>query len=180
MDTRPSRMPFTKGWLMRALGCEWHSALNCWTNSREVSAGAAGAAISRHFTATIQGMSERMIETRQLRRTFKSRRGNVEAVAGVDMCVEEGQIFGFLGPNGAGKTTTLRLLATLLPPTGGEATVAGHDLRREPDKVRRRIGYVGQTGGTDGEVSGRDELIFQARLYGLSARDACARAAELL
>jgi ABC-2 type transport system ATP-binding protein len=91
----------------------------------------------------------RMIETRQLRRTFESRKADVEAVAGVDLCVESGEIFGFLGPNGAGKTTTLRMLATLLPPTSGEAAVAGCDLRREPDGVRRRIGYVGQAGGTD-------------------------------
>ena len=121
-----------------------------------------------------------MIETRQLRRTFKSRRGNVEAVAGVDMCVEAGEIFGFLGPNGAGKTTTLRLLATLLPPTGGEATVAGFDLRREPEKVRRRIGYVSQAGGTDPAISGRRELVFQARLYGIDPAEARKRADYLL
>ena len=121
-----------------------------------------------------------MIETHQLRRTFKSRRADVEAVAGVDLCVESGEIFGFLGPNGAGKTTTLRMLATLLPPTSGEATVAGCDLRREPDGVRRRIGYVGQAGGTDPAVTGRRELEFQARLYGLNAGEARRRAAELL
>ncbi len=79
-----------------------------------------------------------MIETRGLRRTFTFRRGDVEAVAGVDLRVEAGEIFGFLGPNGAGKTTTLRMLATLLPPTGGDATVAGCDLRREPQRVRAR------------------------------------------
>ena len=90
-----------------------------------------------------------MIETHGLRRTFQSRAGTVEAVAGVDLHVEAGEVFGFLGPNGAGKTTTLRMLSTLLPPTGGEATVAGCDLRREPKKVRERIGYVGQLGGTD-------------------------------
>lgn len=122
----------------------------------------------------------RMIETHQLRRTFKSRAGDVEAVAGVDLCVETGEIFGFLGPNGAGKTTTLRMLATLLPPTSGEATVAGCDLRRQADGVRRRIGYVGQAGGTDPAVSGRRELVFQARLYGLSASEARLRADQLL
>ena len=90
-----------------------------------------------------------MIETRDLRRTFKSRGGPVEAVRGVDLRVERGAIFGFLGPNGAGKTTTLRMLATLLPPTGGEATVAGVDLRRDPARVRERIGYVAQGGSTD-------------------------------
>ena len=121
-----------------------------------------------------------MIETRQLRRTFKSRAGDVEAVAGVDLCVETGEIFGFLGPNGAGKTTTLRMLATLLVPTAGEATVAGFDLRRQADAVRTRIGYVGQAGGTDPAITGRRELLFQARLYGLSGAEAQARAKHLL
>jgi len=121
-----------------------------------------------------------IIETRGLRRTFTSRRGSVEAVAGVDLCVVAGEVFGFLGPNGAGKTTTLRMLATLLPPSGGDATVAGCDLRREPGRVRERIGYVGQRGGTDPAVTGRTELMFQARLYGLSATEARQRAAELL
>jgi ABC-2 type transport system ATP-binding protein len=121
-----------------------------------------------------------MIETRGLRRTFKSRTGDVEAVAGVDLRVAAGEIFGFLGPNGAGKTTTLRMLATLLPPSGGDATVAGCDLRRESQHVRERIGYVGQRGGTDPEVTGRDELVFQGRLYGMSAPHAKQRASELL
>ena len=123
---------------------------------------------------------ERIIETRGLRRTFKTRGGVVEAVAGVDLCVVAGEVFGFLGPNGAGKTTTLRMLATLLPPSGGDATIAGRDLRREPGQVRARIGYVGQRGGTDPKVTGRAELVFQARLYGLGAVAARRRAAELL
>ena len=123
---------------------------------------------------------ERIIETRGLRRTFKTRGGVVEAVAGVDLCVMAGEVFGFLGPNGAGKTTTLRRLATLLPPSGGDATIAGRDLRREPGQVRARIGYVGQRGGTDPKVTGRAELVFQARLYGLGATAARRRAAELL
>jgi ABC-2 type transport system ATP-binding protein len=121
-----------------------------------------------------------MIETRGLRRIFKSRTGDVEAVAGVDLRVAAGEIFGFLGPNGAGKTTTLRMLATLLPPTDGDATVAGCDLRREPQHVRERVGYVGQRGGTDPEITGRNELIFQGRLYGMSAAQAKKRASELL
>ncbi|MDQ6674986.1 MAG: ATP-binding cassette domain-containing protein, partial [Chloroflexota bacterium] len=78
------------------------------------------------------------------------------------------------------KTTTLRMLSTLLPPTGGEATVAGCDLRREPKKVRERIGYVGQLGGTDPGVTGRMELEFQARLYGASAADARQKARAML
>ncbi len=121
-----------------------------------------------------------MIETHGLRRTFHSRAGTVEAVAGVDLHVSAGEVFGFLGPNGAGKTTTLRMLSTLLPPTGGEATVAGCDLRREPKKVRERIGYVGQLGGTDPQVTGRKELEFQARLYGASAAEARTKAQEML
>ena len=121
-----------------------------------------------------------VIRTRELRRTFRSKFGDVEAVAGVDLVVSAGEIFGFLGPNGAGKTTTLRMLATLLPPTSGDATVAGHDLRREPALVRTEIGYVGQKGGSDPKVSGRAELIFQARLYGMSASAARSRAAELI
>src|SRR5579862_6673312 len=120
------------------------------------------------------------IETRGLRRTFKSRGGEVEAVAGIDLHIPAGQVFGFLGPNGAGKSTTLRMLATLLPPSGGEATVAGCDLRRESAQVRQRIGYVGQQGGTDPQITGRSELVFQGRLYGMSAPNARKRAAELL
>jgi len=123
---------------------------------------------------------EQVIITKDLRRTFRSRRGAVEAVAGVSLEVNGGEIFGFLGPNGAGKTTTLRMLATLLPPSSGEAMVAGHDLRRRPDLVRERIGYVGQSGGADPDVNGRTELEFEGRLYGLNSEAARRRAQELL
>jgi len=121
-----------------------------------------------------------LIQTRGLSRTFKSRKSVVEAVKSVDLNVEKGEIFGFLGPNGAGKTTTLRMLSTLLPPTGGEATVAGADLLKEPGKVRERIGYVSQAGSSYPEVAGRTELVLQGRLYGMSANEAAARAIELL
>ena len=121
-----------------------------------------------------------MIETHALRRTFTSRAGPVEAVAGIDLHVEPGEVFGFLGPNGAGKTTTLRMLSTLLVPTGGEARVAGCDLRRDPQGVRRRIGYVGQRNGTDPQITGRRELEFQGRLYGLASTQARTRARELI
>jgi ABC-2 type transport system ATP-binding protein len=121
-----------------------------------------------------------MIATRDLARTFKTRGGAVEAVRGVDLRVGGGEIFGFLGPNGAGKTTTLRMLATLITPTAGEATVAGADLRKEPHEVRRRIGYVPQGGSTDPAETGRGELVLQGRLYGLSKADAQMRAAEVL
>ena len=123
---------------------------------------------------------EAVIETRGLRRVFRTRKRQVEAVAGVDLHVSRGEIFGFLGPNGAGKTTTLRMLATLLPPSGGTARVAGCELTQEPAKIRERIGYVGQAGGADREITGRTELVFQARLYGMSVADAHRRAAELI
>ena len=123
---------------------------------------------------------EYVIQTRGLRREFKSRKRTVEAVAGVDLSVRPGEIFGFLGPNGAGKTTTLRMLATLLPPSGGSATVAGCDLLTQPDRIRGRIGYVGQAGGSDREITGRSELVFQGRLYGTSLVAARKRAAELI
>jgi ABC-2 type transport system ATP-binding protein len=121
-----------------------------------------------------------VIETRDLRRTFKSRKTQVEAVRGVDLSVGTGEIFGFLGPNGAGKTTTLRMLATLLTPSAGEATIAGADLRRESQTVRERIGYVPQGGSTDPAETGRGELVIQGRLYGMNRADAQRRAAEVL
>jgi ABC-2 type transport system ATP-binding protein len=121
-----------------------------------------------------------MIATHDLARTFKTRSGTVEAVRGVDLHVQAGEIFGFLGPNGAGKTTTLRMLATLIKPTAGEASVAGADLRTEPDEVRRRIGYVPQGGSTDPAETGRGELVIQGQLYRLSTTAAKARAAEVL
>ena len=122
---------------------------------------------------------DQMIETYGLRRTF-GRKGEVEAVRGVDLRVATGEIFGFLGPNSAGKTTTLRMLATLLAPSGGEATVGGFDLRRQPDRVRERIGYVSQAGGADPMETGRRELVLQARLYGLDRAEAIRRASALL
>src|ERR1700755_2765214 len=113
-----------------------------------------------------------MIETRGLRKSFAARQGRekkvVEAVRGVDLDVAEGEIFGFLGPNGAGKTTMLRMLATLIPPDDGSATIAGADLRADPGEVRRRIGYVAQGGSTWDESTAREELVLQARLYGVS------------
>jgi ABC-2 type transport system ATP-binding protein len=125
-----------------------------------------------------------MIETRGLRKSFTSRQGRekktVEAVRGVDLAVAEGEIFGFLGPNGAGKTTTLRMLATLIQPDGGEATIAGVDLLKDPALVRRKIGYVAQSGSTWDDSTAREELILQARLYGISRSVAAERAARVL
>src|SRR2546426_3375310 len=130
--------------------------------------------------ALLSRLPNAIIETTDLRRTFKTRGGNVEAVAGVDLRVGGGEIFGFLGPNGAGKTTTLRMLATLMKPTSGWATVAGADLSRQPQLVRQRIGYVPQGGSTDPAETGRGELVLQGRLYGMSTSDATRRAGELL
>src|SRR4051812_4269996 len=120
-----------------------------------------------------------MIEARGLARTYKTRTGLVEAVRGVDFHVADGEIVGFLGPNGAGKTTTQRMLSTLLAPTAGEATVAGCDLRRDPVGVRRAIGYVAQSGSTNPSASVDEELVLQARLYGIGKADAEARAGKL-
>ena len=93
---------------------------------------------------------------------------------------QEGELVAFLGPNGAGKSTTLRMLTTLLPPTSGDAIVAGCDIRRDPAGVRRRIGYVGQgnSGGHTQRV--RDELHAQGAFYGIGRRETRARAAELI
>jgi ABC-2 type transport system ATP-binding protein len=118
-----------------------------------------------------------VIKTSGLRKSFKSGRSTVDAVRGVDLDVGAGEIFGFLGPNGAGKTTTLRMLATLIRPDGGSALVAGIDLRQNPGEVRRRIGYVAQGGGTWEEVSAREELAYQARLYGIAKAEAGRKAA---
>src|SRR4029453_2784618 len=113
-----------------------------------------------------------MIQTKGLRKSFTSRQGRekkvVEAVRGVDLEVTAGEIFGFLGPNGAGKTTTLRMLATLIEPDGGTATIAGADRRRDPGEVGRGIGYVAQGGSPWDESTAREELVLQARLYGVS------------
>src|SRR5256886_6580515 len=115
---------------------------------------------------------EAVIETRGLRRVFKSRQRQVEAVSGVDLNVSAGEIFGFLGPNGAGKTTTLRMLATLLPPSGGTARVAGCDLATQQDRIRDRIGYVGQAGGSDREIPRRTPRLFPGPPYGMCAAPA--------
>ena len=121
-----------------------------------------------------------MIHARGLTKTFKTRTGPVEAVRGVDLDVAAGELVGFLGPNGAGKTTTQKMLCTLLVPNAGTATVAGQDLLRAPREVRRRIGYVGQGGCTEPEARVGEELVDQARLYGLGVAEATARGERLL
>jgi ABC-2 type transport system ATP-binding protein len=102
------------------------------------------------------------------------------ALDGMRFVVPEGQVFGLLGPNGAGKSTTVRILVTLTRPDRGTATVAGHDVTREPAAVRRAIGYVPQASGVDREATGRENLALQGRLQGMRTADTERRAAELL
>jgi ABC-2 type transport system ATP-binding protein len=104
----------------------------------------------------------------------------VEAVRGVDLEVHTGEIFGFLGPNGAGKSTTVRMLTTLLTITSGRAEVAGADVARNPDEVRRKIGVALQEAGLDPRQTGRELLVLHGRLFGLSAAEAKERAEQLL
>jgi ABC-2 type transport system ATP-binding protein len=111
---------------------------------------------------------------------YRSRSGTVEAVRGVDLTVETGEVFGFLGPNGAGKSTTVRMLTTLLSITSGTARVAGVDVARDPDAARRRMGVALQEAGLDARQTGRELLDLQGRLFGLSAGEASERTAELL
>jgi ABC-2 type transport system ATP-binding protein len=104
----------------------------------------------------------------------------IEAVRGVDLRVEAGEVFGFLGPNGAGKSTTVKMLTTLLSITSGTALVAGVDVARDPDEARRRMGVALQEAGLDNRQTGRELLVLQGRLFGMSPNEASARAEELL
>ncbi|WKX72272.1 ATP-binding cassette domain-containing protein [Streptomyces sp. XD-27] len=106
--------------------------------------------------------------------------GEVRALDGVDLDVPEGTVLGLLGPNGAGKTTAVRVLTTLLRPDSGRAVVAGVDVLRHPNDVRRAIGLSGQFAAVDEYLTGRENLRMVGQLYQMSARDAKARAAELL
>ena len=126
-----------------------------------------------------------MIDIKDLRKTFRSKDRKtkgavVEAVRSINFAVKKGEIFGLLGPNGAGKTTTMRMLCTLLTPTSGTATIAGYDLLSQQESVRKTIGYVSQVGGMEREASGRENLLLQARLYGMSSSAAQARIADIL
>ncbi|HUB87351.1 MAG TPA: ATP-binding cassette domain-containing protein [Verrucomicrobiae bacterium] len=104
-----------------------------------------------------------ILETTGLTRRF----GRLTAVEGLNLAVTEGEVFGLLGPNGAGKTTVIKMLTTLLPPTAGTAAIAGFDIRKQPAKVRASIGYVPQLISVDGALTGNENLLMFARLYGV-------------
>jgi ABC-2 type transport system ATP-binding protein len=116
------------------------------------------------------------IVAEDLRKSYKS----VQALNGVSFAVREGEVFGLLGPNGAGKSTTVRTLATLTRPDSGKALVAGEDVIRHPNRVRRQIGYVAQDSGVDWEATGRENLMLQGRLQGMSGAPLRRRVDELL
>jgi ABC-2 type transport system ATP-binding protein len=128
------------------------------------------------MTMSQNGSRPPAVEARGLVKTYD----DVEAVRGVDLRVESGEVFGFLGPNGAGKSTTVRMLTTLLTITAGSASVAGVDVAADPDQVRRRIGVALQEAGLDPRQNGRELLLLQGRLFGLSPAEAATRAQELL
>ena len=121
-----------------------------------------------------------MIHTERLSRNFQVKKEVVEAVRGIDLHVQRGELVALLGPNGAGKSTTLRMLTTLIPPTSGSAWVAGASIVDEPAEVRRRIGYIGQGNAAGHSYRVRDELVMQGRFYGLNRSDARRRATELI
>ena len=120
------------------------------------------------------------IRTEDLRKTYKSSRGDVEAVRGIDLDIPQGEFFGLLGPNGAGKSTTIGMLTTLIAPTGGRAWVAGHDVVKSPVAVKRRIGVVTQNNTLDMQLTVAENLEFRSRFFGLSKAVAARRAAQLI
>ncbi len=117
-----------------------------------------------------------LIEVTDLYKSF----GDVRAVDGISFSVEEGTIFGFLGPNGAGKTTTIRILVTLSEQTSGSAVVAGVDVSRDPRAVRSRVGYAAQATGIDRDLTGRENLVLQGRLHGMTKADALSEVDAIL
>jgi daunorubicin resistance ABC transporter ATP-binding subunit len=130
--------------------------------------------------ASMNGASGHAIRTEDLRKTYKSSRGDVPAVRGIDLSVGSGQFFGLLGPNGAGKSTTIGMLTTLVLPTGGRAWVAGMDVVADPVGVKRKIGVVTQNNTLDMQLTVAENLEFRSRFFGLSRREASRRAEQLL
>src|SRR4051812_17192299 len=127
--------------------------------------------------ADYRGLTVAAIETHDLAREFE---GGIRAVDGVDLEVAEGEIYGFLGPNGAGKTTTVRMLTTLLRPTGGRAIVAGFDVAEDPGTVREKIGVALQEAALDPLMTGRELLLLQATLHGIAKKEGKERGQRLL
>jgi ABC-2 type transport system ATP-binding protein len=121
-------------------------------------------------------MTEAVIEARGLVKRY----GELEAVRGIDLEVNAGEIFGFLGPNGAGKSTTISMLCTLLQPTAGTARVAGIDVVRDPARVRQRIGLVFQDPSLDDQLTGRENLDFHAFIYNVPAGQRARRIEKML
>ncbi|MCE9620901.1 MAG: ATP-binding cassette domain-containing protein [Actinomycetia bacterium] len=115
-----------------------------------------------------------------LKKTFRGKDGDVDAVRGVNLDVAPGEIFGFLGPNGAGKSTTVRMLTTLMTLSAGQAHVGGVDVAADPHGARRKIGVALQEAGLDPRQTAREILVLQARLFGMSMASAVVRAQELL
>ncbi len=122
-----------------------------------------------------------MIEVSDLRKAFLGAKGEkVWAVDGVTFQAQKGEILGLLGPNGAGKTTTLRILCTLLKPSGGVARVAGYDVQTEPEQVRRHIGFLSSNTGVYDRMSPRELILYYAKLHQLNSEDAKARSEQLI
>jgi sodium transport system ATP-binding protein len=124
-------------------------------------------------------MSNILVEARDLTKEFRTRRGVVRAVDGVSFECRAGEVLGLLGPNGAGKTTTLRMLATILTPTTGTVTIAGFDARKDPDRVRERIGFLATETGLYDRFSARETLRFFGRISGLSDPEIAKRSADV-
>jgi daunorubicin resistance ABC transporter ATP-binding subunit len=138
------------------------------------------AASTRQPPPVTEAAGEPAIRTKDLRKTYKSSRGDVEAVRGIDLDIPAGEFFGLLGPNGAGKSTTIGMLTTLVAPTGGRAWVAGYDVVKDPVAVKRRIGVVTQNNTLDMQLTVSENLQFRSRFFGLSAKVAARRAAQLI
>ncbi|MGH9136354.1 MAG: ATP-binding cassette domain-containing protein [Acidimicrobiales bacterium] len=139
-----------------------------------------------HTTSTYPGAEPRLaaegsaaIRAEALERRFSASTGDLVAVDRVNLAIAPGEIYGFLGPNGAGKSTTVRVLCTLLAPSGGQATVAGYDVATQAERVRLRIGVALQDAALDAKQTGAELLRLQGRLYGLTRREVDQRIAEL-